>query len=368
MTISKKPTQTRASCNALCSTMLARYYSDKPVSEGELLASGWRLGKTEQGDIEFARTLGGQGTPFVTYDLSVEQRGSSWIPMHGSIKMAAESTPENAANAVLRYWHDLPLRDKLTAQSYQALQAKQKQKRASVYLLAELCLGDDAYGENLPVAGLFRFTEETLQKADKVVRLIKEGVLSGKGAHVPVSRTDVAWLSCVGFTKENTLASVPGFFDSATDHVIFMCDAADMEIDEERAAFSEECVPHSPTHDCVKGRSGFYLEEVEEKGLMASATGEMGSWTLHGYLQSWAVLREKIAEELGSAECCGSCDVASGHVSIDRDVLRLLVACGAAHIEDVESGIEERLYSEAENADLPQKQAALEAAQATLGL
>lgn len=53
-------------------------------------------------------------------------------------------------------------------------------------------------------------------------------------------------------------------------------------------------------------------------------------------------------------------------VPIRRETLNMLMASAASHVEDVESGLEEGLYSKAENADLPAKVAALEAAQAIL--
>lgn len=53
---------------------------------------------------------------------------------------------------------------------------------------------------------------------------------------------------------------------------------------------------------------------------------------------------------------------ASKPVAVDQGVLATLVSCAQAHVEDVETGIEDALYVEAENADLPSKKAAVETA------
>lgn len=49
-------------------------------------------------------------------------------------------------------------------------------------------------------------------------------------------------------------------------------------------------------------------------------------------------------------------------VTIDLDALVTLVSCAQAHVEDIETGIEEGLYVQAENTDLPTKIAAVNAA------
>lgn len=53
-------------------------------------------------------------------------------------------------------------------------------------------------------------------------------------------------------------------------------------------------------------------------------------------------------------------------VAIKMGALATLVRCAASHIEDIESGIEEGLYSKAENLDLAAKQAALDEVQSLL--
>ena len=51
-------------------------------------------------------------------------------------------------------------------------------------------------------------------------------------------------------------------------------------------------------------------------------------------------------------------------ISINRQTLATIIACAASHIEDVETGIDEGLYDESENADLAAKKEALAVAQA----
>lgn len=56
----------------------------------------------------------------------------------------------------------------------------------------------------------------------------------------------------------------------------------------------------------------------------------------------------------------------NNQVLIDAHTLKLLTSCAQAHIEDIESGLEEGLYSEGENQDLPSKRQSLDAAQQLL--
>lgn len=51
-------------------------------------------------------------------------------------------------------------------------------------------------------------------------------------------------------------------------------------------------------------------------------------------------------------------------VEIDRNTLKVLLACAEQHVEDVETGIEEGLYIKSENIDLQSKLAACAAAAA----
>lgn len=88
--------------------------------EGGLLAHGWSLADDYTKELfpgaVFERRMGGSGTPFVVHDLTiVDTRAGEWIPIHGSIKMQAVSTPALAASALLRHWQELPDVHKLRA-------------------------------------------------------------------------------------------------------------------------------------------------------------------------------------------------------------------------------------------------------------
>ena len=50
-------------------------------------------------------------------------------------------------------------------------------------------------------------------------------------------------------------------------------------------------------------------------------------------------------------------------VSVPRDILSMLIDMSNAHIEDIDSGIEEGIYDAAENADIGRKHQAVEAAE-----
>lgn len=54
-------------------------------------------------------TIGGNGSPFATYDLTIcELQDGSFIPMHGSVKMAPVKTVDEAKAVLLAYWKNVP--------------------------------------------------------------------------------------------------------------------------------------------------------------------------------------------------------------------------------------------------------------------
>lgn len=104
--------------------LLNNYYLNALIEEGELLSSGWQV-NTNADDIEFVRHLGGSGTPFVTYEFTVRQNtpDPGWIPMHGCIAKKPLSSPAEAGNFLMAFWHSLSLRDRLASHRYQELVA-----------------------------------------------------------------------------------------------------------------------------------------------------------------------------------------------------------------------------------------------------
>ena len=83
------------------------------IPDGQLLANGWSLADDYTKDVlrgaVFMRQLGGAGTPFVLYDLTILKSDSGeWIPVHGIVKMPAVASPEDAAAALADYWENLP--------------------------------------------------------------------------------------------------------------------------------------------------------------------------------------------------------------------------------------------------------------------
>ncbi|CAN7651327.1 hypothetical protein LJR129_005085 [Acidovorax sp. LjRoot129] len=53
-------------------------------------------------------------------------------------------------------------------------------------------------------------------------------------------------------------------------------------------------------------------------------------------------------------------------ITIDQQALAILVACASTHVEDIETGLAEGLYEKAENQDLPEKQKAVQTAEALI--
>jgi len=82
-----------------------------------LLASGWQLAnsytKTVLPGAVFTRCLGGSGTKFVSYDLTILQsENGDWIPVHGMVKLNSVASPQEAADVLMNYWNNLPDADK----------------------------------------------------------------------------------------------------------------------------------------------------------------------------------------------------------------------------------------------------------------
>lgn len=88
------------------------------IPSGQLLNHGWSTADDWTKDCEpgavFMRTEGGGESPFARYDFTIAKSDSGeWIPIHGSVKMPAVATPEDAAFALDSYWHNLPGEHKL---------------------------------------------------------------------------------------------------------------------------------------------------------------------------------------------------------------------------------------------------------------
>lgn len=90
------------------------------LPEGDLLAHGWQLAnaniKAAFPDAVFMRCLGGGGSPYVSYGLTIVRNDDgTWTPMHGNVKMEQVQSPEAAATALMEYWNKLPDCHKLAA-------------------------------------------------------------------------------------------------------------------------------------------------------------------------------------------------------------------------------------------------------------
>ncbi|MBV7542178.1 hypothetical protein [Acidovorax sp. sic0104] len=168
--------------------------------------------------------------------------------------------------------------------------------RQFVYILAEFFWDDDSYGEDLPVAVLYRVGAQTVRTIDEVAGLVTSGMLAE--ASVAIPDCDKAWLSKVAFTSENKLAEVPGFFDPHSDWVVYLGDVADMEVDDQRATYAEACEIYTPRIEREGGHSAVDLRPDADLGLTWVAAGRTSGWQLGGYLQAWHQLREQITNAL----------------------------------------------------------------------
>lgn len=71
----------------------------------------------------YERRLGGDGTDYVTYDLTIAYDESRdprkpWVPVHGNVRMDACVTVEAAAAALQSYWDCLPDEKKMSREGY----------------------------------------------------------------------------------------------------------------------------------------------------------------------------------------------------------------------------------------------------------
>lgn len=117
------------------------------------------------------------------------------------------------------------------------------------------------------------------------------------------------------------------------------------------------------------GQTFTVLGAVDPKTYDATECGEMFSirFTDGVQIEAWP-------EEVQSAMNMSNCIEQAREVkqplavptAIDLNVLATLVACAASHVEDIESGVEEGLYRQADNTDLAEKRAAVDAAQQIL--
>lgn len=108
-----------------------------PMPENEWLLADEYTREVVPGAV-FMKTMGGPGTLYVRYDLSiVKNEKDEWIPVHGSVKMPATATAEEAAAQLDSYYKNLPDSSKLrwdahkSAQEQSAADAKSNTKEVS---------------------------------------------------------------------------------------------------------------------------------------------------------------------------------------------------------------------------------------------
>lgn len=109
----------------------------------------------------------------------------------------------------------------------------------NTYLAFPSCFGDDAYGEDLPIAVLIRVDAGLLQRIEGAADAIERGENSTTVLNLPA--TELRWIKMVGYRADNSLAAIPGFFDPDVDSVICVEDMLNMDIDGTSADFADHC-------------------------------------------------------------------------------------------------------------------------------
>ncbi len=172
------------------------------------------------------------------------------------------------------------------------------QNEPAVFVLSEMSWGDDAHGENLPVAALVRFTKTTVDKVDQAAVLIQNGTTGKQGTYLALAANDVAWLGKVRFGPENSLSPVLGFYSPDTDALIYLSDAADMEMDGDRVDYGPACEIFEFKDESDQEASSLLLRDHRGEGLGVCVVGSANDFPSGGFFESWPHLREQIRAEL----------------------------------------------------------------------
>lgn len=97
--------------------------------EATMNALGWvtadALTKSQIDGARYYRKLGGPGTPFATYDLTIACTERGWIPVHGIVRMGPVESAYAAAVALEQHWLQLPLAERV---HYQYLRERMTSK------------------------------------------------------------------------------------------------------------------------------------------------------------------------------------------------------------------------------------------------
>lgn len=112
-----------AQLEAAFATVHSPSFSFPLPPDDDLLLEGWLPADGTTRDLwhnaVFMRTLGGQRTPYATFDLTILLQDDSdrpWVPVHGGVRMPGMESPREAACALIAYWNDLPDDKKLAAE------------------------------------------------------------------------------------------------------------------------------------------------------------------------------------------------------------------------------------------------------------
>lgn len=119
--------------------------------------------------------------------------------------------------------------------------------KGAIYMAFEADHDDFAVGEVMLVAAMLRLQPALVRQLMAVGGVISSGAMSS--AKIAVPKTDVAWLSLVGFRQDNSLGGVRSFFDPSKDRLVnsatLLKPVYDMDIDDERATYADWSVPYA---------------------------------------------------------------------------------------------------------------------------
>ena len=166
-----------------------------------------------------------------------------------------------------------------------------------VYLLMKTSLGEEHWGEGLPVAVLVKVTDKTLPAL--VTQLAQNG---RDTAGLQIDPSDYRWLKSVAFTPDNRLASVEGFFDSNAGTVVYLNEA--QLIDETENNDGDLLAPTCEVHPAPSGCSQVlrikrFLNDEDLRIYFADNFGEEGQWRLSTFADPVAGVLREIDEAMG---------------------------------------------------------------------
>jgi hypothetical protein len=161
------------------------------------------------------------------------------------------------------------------------------------FLPLGISLGEETYGENLPVAVILRVDDALRRRVAEAVMLLREKNLDS--LQFDLGWEDARAIRTLGYTNENFLAPIPGWMDDSHGQVRtpFLDDLMEFEVDghEKEADYREDCLVYSRADEPLVKPCMLRLARTEPGSDSVSGVGlelclttqnwSLGTW-IHG--------------------------------------------------------------------------------------